>query len=160
MSKLNEDERDFIDIALSNRAGVEIQETEDSITVIPKEKKKVKERGSRGLTYWIAAIFILPFILSGIFFAALLRVESFVGGKETLNWLSEQEITPELERVIAAANLDWLPLFLDIYANRGLIVAITFAIPLLIVAALIVYDVHGSKSSSYENETDELDEES
>jgi hypothetical protein len=34
-----------------------------------------------------------------------------------------------------------MPQFLEVYSNRGLIIAITFTIPFLIAGALIAYDV-------------------
>lgn len=148
MAHIDESEREFIEMSLAGRAGVEVHETDTSLSVVTKPKKKkkpLKAAKQRLLTYVIASVFTLPFLLSGIFFVALYRVQSFLGGAETLDWLSKQEITPEIEDIVANAGFDWLPEFLAIYANRGIIIASIFTVCFLIVAALVLYDVNRSK---------------
>lgn len=157
MSKLNEGERNFIEDALAGREGVEVDETEDKLTIRKKEKPKKAKRVKRdSFPFLIAGFFILPFILTGIFMIALYRVESFVGGKSALEWLSHQKLDSEFAKTAAGAGFDWMPQFLEVYANRGLIIAITFTIPFLIACALIAYDV--SKRKDVEIEEDESED--
>lgn len=148
MAHIDESEREFIEMSLTGRAGVELHETDTSLSVIAKPKKKKKAKKSiqnRFLTYVIAFFFALPFILSGLFFVSLYRVQMFLGGGETLEWLSKQEITPEIESIVANAGFEWLPEFLMIYSSRGIIIASIFTVCFLIVAALVLYDVNRSK---------------
>lgn len=153
MSKLNENERNFIEDALAGREGVEVDETEDKLTIRKNKKSKKEKRDS--FPFLIAGFFILPFILTGIFMIALYRVESFVGGKSALEWLSHQKLDSEFAKNAAGAGFDWMPQFLEVYANRGLIIAITFTIPFLIACALIAYDVSKRKDVEDESEDNE-----
>jgi hypothetical protein len=142
LSQLNENERNFIEDSLAGREGVELQETDEKLTILKKEKPKKSKRAKREkLPFLIGGFFILPFILTGIFMIALYRVESFVGGKSALEWLSHQKLDSEFAKTATAAGFDWMPQFLEVYSNRGLIIAITFTIPFLIAGALIAYDV-------------------
>lgn len=146
MSQLNEDERNFIEESLAGREGVELQETEETLTILKNEKaKKIKGVKKDRLPFLIGGFFILPFILTGIFLVSLYRVQSFVGGQSTLDWLSKQQLDSEFQKTASAAGFDWMPQFLEIYSNRGLIIAITFTVPFLIACALIAYDVNKRK---------------
>lgn len=160
MSQLNENERNFIEDSLAGREGVELQETEETLTVVKKEKPKKAKRAKREkLPFLIAGFFILPFILTGIFMIALYRVESFVGGKSALEWLSQQKLDSEFAKTAAGAGFDWMPQFLEVYSNRGLIIAITFTIPFLIAGALVAYDVSQRKDvESHEAEEESTNE--
>lgn len=146
MSQLNENERNFIEESLSGREDVELQETDEKLTVIKKEKtRKDKTARKEKLPFLIGGFFLLPFILTGIFMIALYRIESFVGGKSALDWLSKQQLDSEFQKTATAAGFDWMPQFLEIYSNRGLIIAVTFTIPFLIACGLIAYDVSKRK---------------
>lgn len=147
MSQLNDGERNFIEESLAGRDGLEIQETDEEIIVLKKKKsKKIRAEKKDRLPFLIGGFFILPFILTGIFMIALYRIESFVGGKSTLDWLSSQEIDSEFQKTASAAGFSWMPQFLEVYANRGLIIAVTFTIPFLIACVLIAYDANKRKN--------------
>lgn len=160
MPEFKDDERDFIEASLSGRDGVELQETDEEIIVIKKKKvKKTKSKKKDRLPILIGVFFILPFILTGVFMISLFRIESFVGGKSALEWLSAQEIDSEFQQTASASGFSWLPQFLEIYSNRGLIIAITFTISFLIACALIAYDATKRKNlesdgSESENENE------
>jgi hypothetical protein len=156
---LNENERNFIEESLAGKDGVELHETDQELAIIKKAKaKKAKKSKKDKLPFLIAGFFVLPFILTGIFMLALFRLESFVGGKSALEWLSAQERTAEFQQTAAAAGFSWMPQFLDIYSNRGLIIAITFTIPFLIACVLIAFDVkkrNDEEASSEESVTED-----
>lgn len=158
MPEFKDDERDFIEASLSGRDGVELQETDEEIIVIKKKKvKKAKSQKKDRLPILIGLFFILPFILTGVFMISMFRIESFVGGKSALEWLSAQEVDSEFQQTASAAGFSWLPQFLEIYANRGLIIAITFTISFLIACVLIAYDTTKRKdleSSDSESENE------
>lgn len=143
MTNLNNNEKDFIELSLIGRDNVEIHETETNLEIVTKNKKKNKKKPSyKKMSYWIVAISILPFLATGVFLTALYRVESFVGGRETLDWLSKQEITPQIQETIDGIGLDWLPQFLEIYSNRGLIIATIFTIPVLTISSIVLWTVN------------------
>lgn len=159
MSKLNDAEKEFIELSLGGREGVELQESETSLSIVRKDSSNNKKpRSRRKLSYLITAVFALPFILTGIFMGALIRVQSFVGGRETLDWLAKQQVTPEMKDIVTEVGFDWLPAFLDVYNNRGIIVALVFTICFLAVAALILYDVNRNKTDPEDDEPEDAEE--
>lgn len=160
MSQLKDDERNFIEDALAGREDVKVYETDEKITIRQQEKpKKVKKAKRDKFPFLIGGFFILPFILTGLFMIALYRVESFVGGKSALEWLSHQKLDSEFAKTAAGAGFDWMPQFLEVYANRGLIIAITFTVPFVIACALIAYDVSKRKDVVIEEDGSREDEE-
>jgi hypothetical protein len=156
LPKLNEEEREFIELSLHGRDDVEIQTDEENLSVVRKPKVRIKRvPGYKKISHWITGLFILPFLLSGAFMLLILRIESLMGS--SLAVLSKQELTPELLNVLSEAGFSWLPQFLEIYENRGIIVAATFTIPLLAVAALSLYEVNKNRKDEDKFSLDEND---
>jgi hypothetical protein len=150
MRELNEQERDFIELSLASRRDVEVVSTGDELSVRPKSKRFFR-RGAvpfyRNILTWITFLAILPFVVAGIFIAFLVQADSFLGAG-TLTLIHENGIPPGMLTLLGNVDLGWLPLVADIYAQRGLIIALIFTVPFMLALLLLMVNLLLSSKES------------
>lgn len=146
-TNFSEQELDFIENALSTRQDLELSEervddNKGKSHVKPVIRKTVQSStpGYKKTSHWIAALFILPFLLVGVFYLFLLNAQSFLGGKGTLDWLANSHYGNEIADTAAKSGFTWLPTFLEIYAYRWPIIIGCFAVCFAFVGILMVRD--------------------
>lgn len=155
MDNLNESEKDFIEGILGGKEDIVTSEDDKGLIIKKTNKpKKKKTPAYKKPSSWAAAFFILPFLFTGSLFFILGRLQSLVGGKESLDWFVENGVDSNIDELLSSAGFEWFPQFVEVYQNRGLIIAGAFTVCILIVVALVIYDINKSRE---EEENDEED---
>jgi hypothetical protein len=115
--------------------------TEENNKVIPRLFPK-KRKPWQKLSHWAAAIFLLPFLLTSGFIFSIYKAEGYFGSGG-LDWLwpLKENHPTEFEAIVTNANMEWLPLYLNLYHYKELIIGGTFALTILIVVGLLLLDI-------------------
>lgn len=121
-------------------------------------KRVVRRRFWQGVGFWAGLIMALPLLFTGVFLYGILRLESFLG-PNGLEWLSQQELTPENRMIVEASGYGWLVEATALYQQRGVIIALAFTVAIVIVVALFAWDaLRGSKNEEEDIEEEASDE--
>lgn len=153
MDNLNNSEKDFIEGILQNKDDVVTSEDDKGLIIKKAKKKKSKKTPAwKKPSSWAAAVFILPFIFTGALLFILGRVEKLVGGKESLQWFVDNGVDSNIQELLSQAGFEWFPQFVEVYQNRGIIIAAAFTVCILIVVALVIYDINKNREEEETNE--------
>lgn len=91
----------------------------------------------RNPRHWIAAFLLLPFIITGAFYALMIRATSYLGPGVT-EWLSQNDLGGQIAATANQAGMGWLPVFVNIYSYRWTIIIGVFLV-FFAVAGLIAW---------------------
>lgn len=136
---LTELEKDFIENQLKEKNNVEIIEKEDYIEIIELKKPKFDTKNFFLFrpTFWVTIILIIPFIITAFIMTTIIRIESFLGA-DSLKWLSSNNMSDQIQQVSQESGISWLPMFLDIYPNIGIIIGVIFAVFIILAAIVLI----------------------
>lgn len=147
MENMSEEEKNFVNEVLED-----YKDDKKTNTKIVKNKEK-KEKSSiapyKKISNWVAAFFVLPFLLTGVFFAFLMRAQAYLGSG-TIQWLSDNNMGKEIAETAAKAGFGWLPTFLEIYEYRWIIIIACFTVCFIIAILLMLLDVKQTEKEKIE----------
>lgn len=137
--ELSSDEKSFVEETLSSHRNLDLEVDEETNTVKVVKTSQAKVPGYKNPFRWFIAIASLPVLLVGAFFVLLIRAENYLGGKQTLQYLVENnygETGEMIAQVAENAGQGWLPEFLVIYEYR---MPIIVAVVVIFLAILLTY---------------------
>lgn len=131
MRELSDEEKAFVEAKLHrHKQGEEVEEIE--------EDTSPRRRGGLKLVLWLSGfIMLLPVVFSSFFIYGMMRAEALIG-REAIEWLGSEEITPDMRESAEASGYGWLPTAAELYAHRGTIVAAAFTIAIVVVLVLFL----------------------
>lgn len=148
MRNLTEGEKEFLkDNIASDYEEIEMNDSSDKPVIRKRTVVRTKSKKFapwKKLSNWAAFFFLLPFLGWALLYLMIFRVESVLGNG-SLEYLSTQEITPEVVEAAEKAGFGWLPTALEVYENRNLIILIMFIFFVAIAVVLMIIDVSRSK---------------
>lgn len=147
MRELTEKEKLFIQENFKEHAENNVTR---KISAKNKRKKLLAFINLKTLAY---CFYLAPFILCGVFMYFIIRAESMFG-KENLDLMSQQKIQPDLLQELERFGLSDLPQYLEIYHNRGLIIATIFTIFIILgtLCILLNYWIEFKRTKQVETE--------
>lgn len=133
--ELNDNEQEYIDNLLDDNSNVDVTKDGVNKKVKPKTKKVPLYKNA---THWIGAFILLPVLLSMIIIIGTLRTEAYLGG--AIDWLKEQDLDGAFYQNLSNSEMNWMPMFIEIYSYRWLVIVGIFVVCFTIAGIIMFID--------------------